>query len=120
MLHPAGLVCIVLASVWVFRRISLLGTALLAVMIFDIYLTSQWPLARPDIMVSVCVAFMLIFAARAIHDSGWLNWFAMGFFAASSVTTHQIAAAMIPAAGVIWAWSVIAERREAAAGAKQN
>lgn len=120
MLHPAGLVCIVLASVWVFRRISLLGTALLALMIFDIYLTSQWPLARPDIMVSVCVAFMLIFAARAIHDSGWLNWFAMGFFATSSVTTHQIAAAMIPAAGVIWAWSVIATRKEAATSARRN
>ena len=110
MLHPAGIVFIVLASIWAFKRISLLGTALLAVMIFDIYLTSQWPLARPDIMVSVCGALMLIFAARAIHDGGWLNWFGMGFFASSAVTTHQIAAAMIPAAGVIWAWSVLAER----------
>jgi hypothetical protein len=109
MLHPAGLVFIVLASIWVFRRTSLVGTAILAAMIFDVYLTSQWPLARPDIMVSVCAALMLSFAARAIDSGGWWNWFAMGFFAASAVTTHQIAAAMIPVAGIIWAWSALAE-----------
>lgn len=116
MLHPTGLVWIVLASLWVFRRVSIVGTALLAVMIFNVYLISQWPLARPDIMVSVCAAGMLIFAARAISQGGRLNWFGVGFFAVSAVTTHQIAAAMIPVSGVIWVWSSIVRRRDAGAG----
>ena len=116
MLHPAGLVFIVLASLLVFRRVSVIGSAILAVALFETYFAVQWPIARPDIFVSICVALMFIFASKAIEKSKGWDWFWMGFWAVGAVTTHQIAAAMIPAAGVIWAWSLLVQRRNMAAG----
>lgn len=112
MMHPLGLVGIVLASLFALKRFSLVGPALFAVAIFDIYLQSHWPIARPDIMVSVCVALMLIFAGHAVERGDQLSWFAAGFFACSAVTTHQIAAVLVPVTGVIWLWSVAAEWRD--------
>ena len=112
MLHPLGLVSIVVISAFTLRRFSLIGPALFAVAIFQIYLQSHWPMARPDIMVSVCVVFMLAFAAHAIERGTRLGWFAVGFFASSAAGSHQIAAAIVPIAGVIWLWSVAAEWRE--------
>ncbi len=120
MLHPAGLVFVVLASLWVFRRVSVVGTAILAVAVLRVYLASEWPLARPDIMVSVCVSLMLVFAARAIQHGAWLDWLGVGFFAASALTTHQIAASMVPVAGIIWAWSAVVEWRQTEAGPRRR
>src|SRR5579871_470947 len=60
MLHPFGLVAIVVACAFLFRRFSLVGPALAAVAIFQIYLQSHWPMARPDIMVSICAVLMMI------------------------------------------------------------
>ena len=112
MMHPLGLVGIVLVLLFALKRFSLVGPALFAVAIFYIYLQSHWPMARPDIMVSVCVALMLIFARHAIEQGDQLSWFAAGFFACSAVTTHQIAAVMVPVIGLIWLWSVAAEWRD--------
>lgn len=116
MLHPLGLVFIVAVSVWTFRRVSLVGSAALAAAILQMYWQSAWAMARPDIMVSVCAALMFAFAARAMERGGWMNWAAMGFFAVSAATSHPIAAAVVPSAGLAWLWHTLATRREDAAG----
>ncbi len=110
MLHPLGLIVAVLLFAWTFRRVSLVGVAILAVCLFDIYYDAQWPLARPDIMVSVCAALMLACVARAIERGDPWSWCAAGFFAASAVTTHQIAGAVIVATGIAWFWATLVLR----------
>jgi len=112
MLHPLGLVAIVGASFLVWRRYSVIGSAVLAAGILHIYLHAHWPMARPDIMVSICAVSMFVAASRAVERGGWLAWFATGFFAGAAVSCHQIAASVALAAGVIWVWSVLVERRK--------
>ncbi len=109
MIHPIGLFFIVILFLWTFRKTSLIGTALFAVSIYKMYLWSQWPLGRPDIMVSICIAAMLLCSARAIDRGSWSSWIGVGFFASSAATTHLIALGIIPAAGIIWLLSVIPE-----------
>jgi hypothetical protein len=116
MLHPAGLVAIILLLAWMFRRISLVAPAVVALVLFDLYLRSHWPIGRPDIMVSICVALMLACAWHAIEHRRGIGWFGVGFFAMSALTTHQIALAMAPAAGVIWLWDAATEGRSSAPG----
>jgi hypothetical protein len=109
MLHPIGLFVIVSVFIWLFRRISLSGSALFALMVYGTYLKAEWPFGRPDIMVSVCIAFMLFFANRAIGRRSWRDWIGVGFFAASAVTTHQIAAGVVLASGIICAVALFSE-----------
>jgi hypothetical protein len=104
-LHPIGLVIVTAIALITFRRISQAGAAVLAILLFDLYLTAQVPIARPDIMVSFCVAMMLYSASRAIDSGSRLQWGLTGFWAGSALTTHQIATAIVPAAGLIWLWA---------------
>ncbi len=110
MLHPLGLILIAGMALWTLRRVSLAGPAVFAWLIFDLYLTTHWPVARPDIMVSICAGLMLVFAARAIDRNEAAGWFATGFFAGSALTSHQIAAVMVFVAAAIWLWSEVANR----------
>src|SRR5258708_24155741 len=94
MRHRRGLVVLTAGAVVAFRRASLAGAVIFVALLGDLYFRSHWPLARPDIMVSVCVMGMLVSAAWAIERGGRVPWFLTGFLACSAVTTHQIATAM--------------------------
>jgi hypothetical protein len=111
MLHPIGLVLVVALAWWALRGISLAGPAAFAFLIFDLYLTTHWPIARPDIMVSICAALMVVFAGRAIERNESASWLAAGFFGGSALTTHQIAAVMVFVAAAIWLWAEVANWR---------
>ncbi len=111
-LHPIGLAVITIIALVTFRRISVAGAAVLAVLLFNLYLTAHVPIARPDIMVSFCVAMMLYSSSHAIESGSRAQWAAAGFWAGSALTTHQIATAIVPAAGLIWLWAEAGARRD--------
>src|SRR5207247_10227522 len=104
-------VMLLVAAVRGFRRVSLVGAGMFALIICSFSLTSQRPVARPDITASVCAALMLVCAARAIDSGRAIAWCGVGFFAGCALTSDLSAAWLVPAAGATWLWSVIAERR---------
>lgn len=77
--------------------------ALFAIGLLWIFDPGQWPMVRPDIMVSgFAVAFVLA-SGRAIHTDSLMWWFVAGVCAGCGALTHLIAWALVPAAGLVWA-----------------
>ena len=112
MIHPAGLIVIGAVAAWTFRSVSLAGPAVLAAFLLELYFTAHSPSARPDIMVSLCAAGMFACLRPAIERGSLAAWWGAGFFAGSALTSHQIAAAMVPAAGVAWLWSALSRESD--------
>jgi hypothetical protein len=67
------------------------------------FATTQWPMVRPDSMVSLFAVLMVMAAGSAIHRVSLPMWAAAGLFAACGAFTHLIAWSLVPAVLVIWA-----------------
>lgn len=67
------------------------------------FATTQWPMVRPDSMVSLFAVLMAIAAGSAIDRNSRIMWAAAGLCAACGAFTHLIAWSLMPAVLVIWA-----------------
>lgn len=83
-------------------------TAIGVLMAFD---RAQWPMVRPDSMVSLFAVALIVSAGQAIRSGKRRYWFAAGFAGASGAFTHLIAWSLIPAVAVILAIGLIAGGR---------
>jgi hypothetical protein len=88
--------------------------ALFAVGLLWIFDPGQWPMVRPDIMVSAFALAFVLTSGRAIQTGSSFSWFAAGVCAGCGALTHLIAWALVPAAGIVWAIQAIASWRAGA------
>lgn len=65
---------------------------------------SQWPMARPDILVSGFALAFIVCAGLGALRSRSVYWFCAGLAAACGAFTHLIAASLIPSAVLVLAW----------------
>jgi len=77
--------------------------ALFAAGLLWIFDPGQWPMVRPDIMVSCFAIAFVLASGRAIETGSPLWWFVGGVCAGCGALTHLIAWALVPAAGLVWA-----------------
>lgn len=77
--------------------------AVFAVGLLWIFDPGQWPMVRPDIMVSCFALAFVLAAGRAIQKGSPIWWFVGGLCAGCAALTHLIAWALVPAAGLVWA-----------------
>ncbi len=83
-------------------------TAIGVLMAFD---RAQWPMVRPDSMVSLFAVALIVSAGQAIRTGKRRYWLAAGFAGASGAFTHLIAWSLIPAVAVILAIGLIGSAR---------
>ena len=77
--------------------------ALFAVGLLWVFDPGQWPMVRPDIMVSGFALAFVLASGRAIHAGSSIWWFVAGVCAGCAALTHLVAWALVPAAGLVWA-----------------
>src|SRR5205814_548418 len=71
-----------------------------ALWFFDV---AEWPMVRPDIMVSFFAVAFVVAAGLAVSVKRPIWWFAAGLAAACGALTHLIAWSLVPAALLVWA-----------------
>jgi hypothetical protein len=76
----------------------------------------EWPMARPDSLVTAFALAMIVSAGLAVSTERARYWLAAGLAAACGMFTHLIAAALVPAAIVTLTAFVLMIRAEAPAG----
>ncbi len=69
------------------------------------FVTTQWPMVRPDSMVSLFAILMVVASGRAIDRRSRIAWAAAGLCSACGAFTHLIAWSLVPAVIVTWALS---------------
>jgi hypothetical protein len=106
-IHPLGLLLAIGLSAVVFRRFWHGGTLISALLSLGFFWSVQWPMFRPDIGVVIAVAICIAASTSVLMRPTRLGWLALGFGAGAAVTTHQIAWAIAPWAGVMFIWAVM-------------
>jgi hypothetical protein len=98
-IHLIVILAILGGSYWWFRREEGVLTAsfvsILTLYRFDAY---QWPMVRPDIMVSFFALLFLVSAGLAIRKGSCAHWGLAGYAAAAAAFSHLIAWSVVPAA----------------------
>lgn len=101
-LHLFILIFIAFLTRFVFRGPGRIVTALFLVVILFIFQSAHWPMARPDIVVSLLACLFFVCVYCAIVKSGWGYWFLSGFFAASAAYSHLIAWIIVPVCAFVF------------------
>lgn len=117
-IHLVSIGALSAAAFLSFRRYSLAAAGVFAALLAWIFWKSHWPMFRPDIVVSLFAGLGIAALSWAVAERRLLAWALAGFFIASAFTTHQIAWALIPGAGLVWTiaqWLDARERREGVA-----
>ncbi len=111
-IHLGVILSIVIAGrAWFGRAAAGAAGAITAVGLLFTFERGQWPMVRPDSMVSFFAVAMVIAAGLAVRSgSGWY-WAATGFAAACGAFTHLVAWSLIPSAAVICGLTMIASAR---------
>lgn len=76
----------------------------------------QWPMVRPDSMVSLFAALMVVASGVAIRTSRAWAWAVAGFSAACGALTHLVAWSLIPAMVIIAVVACVATARKEEGG----
>jgi len=101
-IHLLGVAVCMLAAAWWFRgRDGLATAAVFALGLMYCFEASHWPMARPDIMVSVFAVLLFAAAGIGLQTSRPLAWFLAGVGATCGAFTHLIALSMMPSAAVL-------------------
>jgi hypothetical protein len=94
----------ILAVAWWLRgRERAAPTALYGLGIIYSFEVSQWPMARPDSLVSAFAIALIIFAGLGTLRVRPAYWFGAGLAAACAALTHLIAASLVPSAALLFA-----------------
>jgi len=98
---------IVAARWWFHRRERGSEWAIFAVGVLWFFEAAQWPMARPDAMVSVFAITFIVTAGLAIASRRPAWWFAAGIAAGCGALTHLVAWSLVPAAALVWMLSTV-------------
>jgi hypothetical protein len=112
-IHLAVLTAAVVAArLWLSRgRPSTPEWGLFALGVLWVFDPGQWPMVRPDIMVSAFAIAFVVAAGSAIQRQSWRWWAVAGCCAGCGAFTHLIAWSMVPAAAFVWVLDAIRTRR---------
>ncbi len=111
-IHPLVVFALViLAYRWFKGSVGRIGGALFVFLILHAFDSAHWPMARPDISVSLFLVLFFIACGQAIrtHRPRW--WVAAAFFSVCAAFAHLIAWSIIPASLVAfgmaawWDWN---------------
>lgn len=103
----------VAARSWFGRRAAGAAGAIAAVSVLAAFEHGQWPMVRPDSMVSLCAIALAIAAGLAISTGQARYWAVAGVAAGCGALTHLVAWSLIPASVVILALASVIEARAA-------
>lgn len=88
------------------------AAAVFTVGVLYIFNAVHWPMARPDIMVSLLACAFMAMAWLAVTRGRPGYWLLAGFFAASAAYSHLIAWALVPACVLVLAADLAMLRKE--------
>jgi hypothetical protein len=113
-IHVAAMIGIAFAAQSWFRVVGGVVGAIIAVGLLVTLERGQWPMVRPDSMVSVFAVALVMSAGLAIRTGRSRYWAGAGFAAACGACTHLVAWSLVPSALVIFGLATLATwRREA-------
>lgn len=95
------LVAVIAAYLWFRKDKSNIAATVFALGTLHCFQIAQWPMVRPDIMVSFFALATIIFSGIAVETGQGRWWFGAGFSAASAAFTHLIAWSLVPASAFI-------------------
>lgn len=108
-IHLAVILAIAAAGrAWFGRAAAGAAAAIMAVGLLEAFDRAQWPMVRPDSLVSLLAIALVITAGLAMRTGHARYWFAAGVAAACGALTHLIAWSLIPAVLVILALDSVA------------
>jgi hypothetical protein len=112
-IHLVAMLGVAAAGGLWFRRVNAgsLG-ALFAVGVLMAFERGQWPMVRPDSLVSVFGVGFVIAAGAAIRSGQARYWFLAGLAASCGAFTHLVAWALVPAAALTLVVGYIADARD--------
>lgn len=76
------------------------------------FAANQWPMIRPDSMVSLFAVLVVVFAGLGLTRGGARYWFAAGLAASCGAFTHLIAASLVASVLVLFGVAMVREWRD--------
>lgn len=111
-IHLAVMIAIAIAArSWFGQTAGGAAGAITAIGVLVAFERGQWPMARPDSIVSLCAVLLVITSGMAIRTGRARYWLAAGFAGAAGALTHLVAWSLIPAAGLIFVLATIVSAR---------
>jgi hypothetical protein len=101
------------AFLWFRGRDRIAAPALFGLTMLYFFTVVQWPMVRPDSLVSACAIALVISVGRAFQTRRAVSWFVAGLAAACGAFTHLIAASLVVSALALYGWFAFVELREA-------
>lgn len=102
----------VAAFLWFRGRDRIAAPALFALTILYFFSVIQWPMVRPDSLVSAFALAVVVSAGLAFRQRRARWWLIAGWCAACGAFTHLIAASLIASAVALYLWFAFVELRE--------
>jgi hypothetical protein len=96
------LLTVVAAYLWFRRGEGKVAAALFALAVLFCFDTAQWPMVRPDIIVSLFALLLVICSGLAIKTQKPIYWFLAGLSATCGAFSHLIAISLILACATIF------------------
>lgn len=92
---------VIVAYFWFRKDKSYVAATVFAIGVLHCFQIAQWPMVRPDIMVTFFALATVICSGLAVNARHGRWWIGSGFFASSAALTHLIAWSLIPASAFI-------------------
>lgn len=93
---------IVAAACWFRGRDRPIATALFGFAVLYCFEVSQWPMVRPDVLVSAFAIVLVICVGLAMMGSRPIFWFGAGIAASCGAFTHLIAVTLLPSTVLLY------------------
>jgi len=112
LIHLAVILAIAAAGrTWFGRAAGGAAGAVTAIGLLMVFERAQWPMVRPDSMVSLFAVALVVSTGLAIRTGKSRYWFAAALAGAAGAFTHLIAWSLLPAAAVILAIGYLVNAR---------
>jgi hypothetical protein len=111
--------CIALASVWFRGQGRAAAATTFGLAVLYAFGANQWPMARPDSLVSLFAVVLIVSAGLGLIRGGARYWFAAGLAASCGAFTHLVAASLVASSMVLFTvaaaryWLEAGDRRQA-------
>lgn len=106
-IHPGMIVMITILSLGWFGRRSIAVAVVLAIGAWTMFKLGQWPMIRPDPLVSALALTGVVAAGRAISRNCAASWGVAGALCCAALLTHPVAWPLAPGLIVVWLiWGV--------------
>ena len=99
------------AAFWFRGRSRAAAGALVGFGLLYFFAVVEWPMARPDSLVTACAVVLVIAAGMGVRSGRPVYWFVAGLAAACGAFTHLIAWSLVPSVMVLFGVHVMEQRR---------